>query len=242
MNRITAGLVLALAAAPSAGGCTSEGTEEGALITADWTVVRLETNTEIPCPVGFETAALHNVLVNGSGSVLGPDLVDLFDCASGRGTSAALSPGIYDSWIELTNGDGSDVFAKSLTKRVDVTTDDGSFTTQIIEDGGYFRLTWKLVGDSTGNDLTCDEAGVTNGIEVIAFETSTPTNSASDAFECAAGRGETEGYLSGSYTVSVAALGPDDNSIGSAPDLTKAIEARNAVTDLGLVTISISGR
>lgn len=241
MDRTAAGLVLTLAFAHCVGGCSSEDTAHGAVITADWSVVRLETNTEIPCPLGFESAVLHNIPLDSDGNAIGDEVADRFDCSVGRGTSSALIPGFYDSWIELTTSDVSnDVFARSLTTRVDVTTEDGNFTTRILEDGGYFRLAWKLVDESTGNDLSCDQAGVTNGIEVIAFETSSPANSASDAFECAAGRGDTEGYLAGSYTVSVAALGADDDPIGSAPDLTNVIESRNAVTDLGIITIPIS--
>jgi hypothetical protein len=223
-------------------GCSSSADDaDDAFITARWKVIHLATNMEIPCPPGFATAVLHSVPIDETGADAGMDRVDMFDCASGKGTSAPLAPGIYRSWIEITDSTMADVFATSLAETVDITTDDRSFTTQVLEDGGYFKMRWKLVGETSGDELTCDQAGATNGIEAVVTEISTPSNSASDLFECEAPDGITGGYLAGSYTISVSALGPDDEPAGTAPDLTdQVVEARNAVTDLGVVTIPIA--
>ena len=52
----------------------------------------------------------------------------------------------------------------------------------------------------------------------------------------------TSGYLAARYTVSVKALGENEDPVGSAPLLNnKEILERNEVTDLGMLTIAITG-
>jgi hypothetical protein len=198
---------------------------------------------EVTCPLGFGTAALHSVPIDATGTEIGMDHVDMFDCNARTGTSASLAPGPYRSWIEITNAGMTDVFATSLPAIVDVTEEDRGFTTHILDDGGYFKMSWKLVGETSGMELTCDQAGATNGIDVVATETSNQDNSASDHFECVDFEGVTAGYVAASYRVSVSALGPGEEPVGSAPDLAdQVIEAPNAITDLGPLTISIADR
>ncbi len=238
MKRLAA-LSFGLAAAS---GCTSPEEPDEAFITAKWSVIHLETNSEVLCPIGYDTAALYSQPTDAAGNPTGAVVIDQFDCAARTGTSAPLVPGVYSSWIEITNHDMTDVFAKSLSAVVDVTTDDRNITKQILDDGGYFSLSWKLVGARTGDDLSCEDAAATSGIEAIATDVSTPSNSASDLFDCAEVRGVTSGYLAARYTVSVKALGENEDPVGSAPLLNnKEILERNEVTDLGMLTIAITG-
>ena len=148
---------------------------------------------------------------------------------------------MYLSWIELANDNNTSVYAKSLSAVVDVTVSDKTFSTQILVDGGYFMLSWNLQGGSTNAPLTCAQAAA-DGVEAIGTDVTNGSNSNSDIFPCEDKRGVTAGYTMGTYTVSVAALNTADQSIGTAPELTnRRIEAPNKVTDLGTITIPITG-
>ncbi|NVB84034.1 MAG: hypothetical protein HOV81_37005, partial [Kofleriaceae bacterium] len=104
----------------------------------------------------------------------------------------------------------------------------------------YFQMQWDLVDAATNAPLSCAQAGATNGVESIATDVSTPSNSASDQFDCEDHYGVTSGFLAATYTISVAALGSGDASVGTAPAITnKPIRDKNQVTDLGTVIIPI---
>jgi hypothetical protein len=234
----------ALAVSQAAGCIITSGddTGEDAFITATWKLRQEATNTEATCPPGYDTAALYNQPVDANGNNNGPVIIDLFDCAAKSGVSAPLPPTLYKSWVAIANHDNSSQYATSLAAYVDVTTQDKTFDVQILTDGGYFQLQWLLNGSQTGNPLTCAQAGAAGGVEAVGTEVSTPSNSASDIFDCEDGIGFTAGYTTGTYTVSVAALNGSDQSIGTAPTLTnKRIEAPNKVTDLGTIMIPITG-
>jgi cysteine-rich repeat protein len=221
--------------------CTTEVPTGDAVIAASWELRNIVTNTATACPTGFDTAAVYSQPVNAAGAPAGPVIVDLFDCAAKTGTTSPLPAARYLVWIEITNNANTSVYAKSLSAYVDVTVSDKTFSAQILNDGGYFQLAWLLRGANTNNALTCAQAGA-SGVESIATDVSTPTNSASDIFQCDAGRGITAGFSAATYTVSVAALNNANQSIGTAPTLTnRVIAPRNAVTDLGTLTIPITG-
>jgi cysteine-rich repeat protein len=221
--------------------CTLESTGNDAYITVNWQLRNIVTNTTTACPAGYDTAAVYAQPVNASGTPTGSVIVDLFDCAANAGTTAPLPPALYLVWVEIANTNNTAVYAKSLSALVDVTTSDKTFATQILNDGGYFALAWMLRGATSNNTLTCAQAAA-DGVETIATDVSSSSNSASDIFACEDGSGVTAGFSAATYTVSVAALNTADQSIGTAPTLTnKVIAPKNAVTDLGTITIPITG-
>lgn len=223
--------------------CLTEGAPVGGHITASWTIKNLATNTTAACPTGYDTAALYSQPVDAAGNNAGPVVIDLFDCVANSGTSAPLTPGMYLTWIEIANHTNTSVYAKSLSAFVDITSSDKTFSAQILTDGGYFQLAWSLVGATTNSSLTCAQAGATGGVDAVATDVSNSTNSASDQFNCEDFSGVTAGFVAATYTVSVSALNASNQSIGTAPALTnKVIQPKNMVTNLGTVSIPITGK
>ena len=221
--------------------CTTEVPQNQAHISATWQLRNEATNSATACPTGYDTAALYSQPVNASGQPAGSVIVDLFDCAASAGTSAALPASMYQVWIEIADHNNTMVYAKSLSAIVDVTTSDKTFNAQILNDGGYFQLAWTLRGATSNNALTCAQAAA-NGVEAIGTDVSNSSNSNSDIFTCSDQSGITAGYLAATYTVAVHALNASDQNIGSAPDLVnKVIASRNQVTDLGTISIPITG-
>ena len=244
MKKLVLASLIALAASQAAGCIITSGddTGENAFVSATWQLRSEATNTQVTCPPTFDTAALYNQPVDANGNNAGPVIIDLFNCADGSGTSAPLPPTTYLTWVEIANTNNTNVYAKSLSAPVDVTVSDKTFNTQILVDGGYFQLQWQLQGASSNAPLTCAQANAAGGVEAVGTDVSDPNNSNSDIFTCEDKYGVTAGYTAGTYTVSVAALNANDASIGTAPTLTnKVIQDKNQVTNLGTITIPITG-
>jgi hypothetical protein len=244
MKKLVLASLIALAASQAAGCIITSGDDTGddAFVSATWQLRSEANNTQAPCPPTFDTAALYNQPIDANGNNAGPVIVDLFNCADGTGTSAPLPPTTYLTWVEIANHNNTDTYAKSLSAVVDVTVSDKTFNTQILVDGGYFQLQWQLQGQSTNAPLTCAQAGAAGGVEAVGTDVSNANNSNSDIFDCEDKYGVTAGYTMGTYTVSVAALNSSDASIGTAPALTnKVIQDANQVTNLGTITIPITG-
>jgi len=243
MKRFVLASLIALAASQAAGCIIESGDDEDARISATWQLKNVATNQTTLCPAGYDTAALYNQPIDAAGNNAGPVIVDLFNCDDGAGTSAPLAPTTYKTWIEIaTHNNTGTPYAKSLSANVDVTFDDKTFNAQILNDGGYFMLTWNLYGASSNQDLSCATAG-SQGVETVSTNAATPAEFKSDIFDCEDQYGITAGLVAGNYTVSVAALGANDASIGTAPTLTnKTIQRQNLVTDLGNVMIPITGK
>ncbi|HEY5923264.1 MAG TPA: DUF4215 domain-containing protein [Kofleriaceae bacterium] len=213
-----------------------------AVLTAFWQLKNIANNQQTGCPVGYDTAAVYSQPVNAMGQPAGSPIIDLFNCGTNMGMTAPLPAARYQVWIEITNTNNTSVYAKSLSAIVDLTTSDKTFSAQILNDGGYFELSWLLRGAQSNNALTCAQAGAGGGLEAIGTDISNPSNSASDLWNCEDGSGITGGFLAATYTMSIAALNTSQQSIGTAPTLTnRVINNRNAVTDLGTVTIPITG-
>ena len=244
MKRFVLTSLIALAASQAAGCIITSGDDTGsdAFISATWQLRSEATNSTATCPPTFDTAALYNQPVDANLNPVGSPIIDLFDCARGAGTSAPLAPTVYLTWVEIANHDNTSVYAKSLSAVVDVTASDKTFNTQILVDGGYFQLSWQLQGATTNAPLTCAQANAAGGVEAVGTDVANSSNSNSDIFDCEDRRGISAGYTEGSYTISVAALNASDQSIGTAPALTnKVIQKPNKVTDLGMITIPITG-
>ncbi|HLL22396.1 MAG TPA: hypothetical protein VK427_09710 [Kofleriaceae bacterium] len=212
--------------------------EEDARITGAWSFHNIATNTETGCPTGFGTVRMISQPVDSRLTAIGQPFIDLFDCIDKRHTSAALPPDIYQVWLEVVSNSGNTLYAQSTSKIVDVVERDAQFSAHILNDGGYFLVDWQLRGKQSNQPVSC--TGV-DSVEIISTLASS-TQALTDKFECADGSGLTAGLLSGSYTISLAALDTSDRALGTAPAQTsKAIRDRNQITDLGLITIPIEG-
>jgi hypothetical protein len=229
--------------AASATGCVISDDSATAHVGATWTIRTLST-PDIGCPPGFDTAALYNQPVDSNGSPIGDPIIDLFDCADGAGTSAALPADTYETWIEITNDNNTQKYAQSTPAFLDVTDVDLTYSAEIFDDAGYFQLQWDLVGASSQAPVTCDEAGIADpnnsGVEILATLSGT-TAAGGDQFNCTDHFGITDALAAGDYTLSVDAFTDAGGAIGTAPTIQDTIQAPNKITDLGTVTIPIDG-
>ncbi len=222
---------------------------EDALITANWSIKSASTNQVLSCPPNITTAAVYSQPVNDDNEPVGQAIIDLFDCVDNTGTTDPLPADVYQVWVSLTSDGGGQVYATSTkwpagiadadrNDIVDVRTSDKTFSTTLLEDGGYFALSWDLVDAQNNAPLTCAQA-MSDGVSVISTSVANPNSFVDDVFNCEAGFGITGGLLQGTYTVQVAAL-ENEQSIGDAMTLTnKVIRNANQITDLGLVVIPV---
>jgi hypothetical protein len=248
MKNLVLGCTIALTASQVAGCIITTGEDDYATVGATWQI-RTTAGSVASCPPGFDTAALFNQAVDSQGnpigsctgpsSISGTCFVDLFNCDANSGISAPLPPTRYLTWLAITDHNGINTYAQSLSAYLDVRAIDLDFHAQILTDGGYFNLTWDLVGEDTNAPLSCSQASA-NNVGLIAT-----VSGGSTAFDtgwpCEDGYGVTGGIPQGSYTVVVDAH-VAAGSVGQAPDLpNKVIQGPNRVTPLGHVTIPIFG-
>lgn len=238
-------VALAAIVAMTASGCIITSGDDGpdpiddAVITAKWSIKNLASNNNnLPCPPGTTTAAVYAQPVDDSGNLVGQPRIELFNCDDFQGSTDPLVPDVYQAWVELTSDGGGNVFAQSLSAIVDVIDDDKTFETTILEDGGYFMLDWTLRDSVGAAELSCSEAQADNvSLDVTVAGPSTPPIAVD--LPCGPGFGVSQGFIAGSYTVSITAT---DAKGPVGPPVNKAnvvIEDRNAVTDLGHIDIPI---
>lgn len=220
-------------------GCSSSCTTESQYMYAATWSFRTVANAVQACPTGYDTIAVYSQPVDEDGANVGSAVVDLFNCADGTGTVAPLYEGRYRVWLESTNHDASAKYATATSVILDLSQAGLTYSTIIYTDGGYFQFAWNLIGEESNNALTCATAGG-DGVELISTLTST-TTAYDDIFDCTDGTGITAGLPAGGYTISTDVLNGTDASIGTAPALTNTIQAPNKITDLGTITIPISG-
>jgi cysteine-rich repeat protein len=207
---------------------------------ASWSIKSVD-NTVVGCPAGHDTAAVYTQTVDSAGNHIGSPFIDLFDCSANGGTIPGIPPGRYRVWIEIANANNSSIYAKSTSALIDIMAADKSFSTTIYTNGGYFAFAWRLIGATSNNGLTCLQAGA-DGVELLATLSSS-TQTSSDIFDCTDFYAITAVLAAGTYSVSIAALNPSNQSVGTAPTLTnRPIMGPNQVTELGMVSIPIDGK
>lgn len=210
-----------------------------ASISARWSLRNMVDGAFTRCPTGFDTVELLAMPVDADGVPLDEPSVDLFDCESRAGSSTDLLPDIYQVWIEVRSRDRQALYAQSLSRILDVRTADQGFSTDILNDGGYFQLSWDLVGASTNRPLACAQV---TGLDSV-FAVSTSVADAHRVYEdrrlCDDYAGVSEGLLQGSYTITIDAMA-GNRSLGAVA-LTDQIAGQNRITDLGTVTIPLDG-
>ena len=224
---------------PSDGCSTTCDTEQQYTIAASWTIRNVAGTPQAICSGVYTTAAVVSQPLDDAGNPVGNAIIDLFDCTAGTGTTGPLYEGHYDVWISIQNGNGTQVYATSVKARLELT-QNLTLNASIYTDGGYFGFAWLLRGSVSNNVLTCAQAGA-DSVELIATVTGGST-AFTDIYDCTDGSGVTAALAAGSYTVSISALNVANASIGTAPALVnQVIQAPNRVTNLGSVTIPITG-
>jgi hypothetical protein len=225
-----------------AAGCIITSGEEDAVITANWSLKQIASGQIIPCPPGTTTAAIYSQAVDTLYRPIGSPIIDLYDCDDNSGRTAPLPPDVYQVWVQLESEGGGNVYARSLSQFIDVIDVDKSFSTSILNDGGYFQFDWDLRDAANNAPLDCADIPELGGVGAVSTSVANPNMFVDDKFDCEDGTGITDGLLQGAYTVSVDALDMSDRSISPAPtNLTnRVINSQNAVTDLGTVMVLVN--
>lgn len=222
-----------------AAGCIITSGEEDAVITANWSLKQKASGQIIPCPPTTTTASIYAQAVDTSFRPVGPPVIDLFDCNDNFGRTDPLPPDVYQVWVQLESEGGGNVYAKSLSQFIDVIDVDKSFTTEILNDGGYFQFDWDLVDAANNAPLTCSDAPEIANI--LAASMASATNFVDTRFPCSDGTGVTDGMLAGQYTVEVDAEDSANRSLSPAPTtVTGTIRDKNQVTDLGTLVVRVN--
>jgi hypothetical protein len=249
MKNVVLGSLVIIA---SATGCTSSSSQ--VLTTASWkfdTVSSTGTLSPTPggCPGGqFDTAAVISQSTDAAGNPTGSCTaastpsgscyVDLYNCTDLTGTEL-VDPGYYDQFVSITSHDGSQVYADGLPINIDLTVDN-AFTSDIIDNGGYFQVSWDL-RTAAGAPATCADFVGEHGVE-LASTISGSQNALTDIWDCANGTDITDPLPEGAYVVQLNVLDSTNpttaNSLGSSTAMNASIAPQNVVKDLGTVTVT----
>jgi hypothetical protein len=232
MKKLVLGVLLA--AAVSATGCVSD----GSTVTMTWDFTHLADNSARSCPTNFDTVRVIAQPTDPTSHLgAGRTFVDKFDCADGEGR-IKLSDNSYLVWLEVTNFSETSKYAQSQETFYDTLEGNVTIPVQILDDGGYFSLTWDLVDGPTNAPLSCTDVGIDRAGSVRVL-TKLATSSAviTDNFDCTDHFGTTDGLLAGDYDITVEAF--NNGILGLADPISKIITAPNGVSYLGNVLIPI---
>jgi len=241
MKKLVLGALVAVA---SSTGCSSDPVNPGppitdSQITVSWSFTHLADGSVRSCPTGFGTASVISQTIDpATNRGTGLKIVDKFDCAAGRGT-ITLPDDTYLVWVEITNTSGSSLYAASGDTFVDSTLGDDAFSVKILDDGGYFELSWDLLRATSGALLTCSQAGVgANG--AVVLHTAGAGMAQDDKFTCEDHFGTTSPLLAGTYSIAIDAEDGNQQALGDTLQINdKTIAAPNKLTDLGNLMIPI---
>jgi hypothetical protein len=212
-----------------------------ATISARWSLRNMLDGATTACPAGFDTVQLIALPIDANGDAVAEPSIDLFDCKARTGISTNLAPAVYQVWIEVRSHDLATLYAQSLSQVLDVRQTDESFSVDVLNDGGYFQLSWDLVGKATNRPIDCAQVAGIDALDVISTSVADARRAYDDQLVCADHGAVTSGLLQGSYTITINAMA-GDTSLGKATTLTnKVIEGKNRVTDLGMIIIPIDG-
>jgi hypothetical protein len=223
------------------GGGGGGGGGEVAAISARWSLRNMVDGATTSCPTGFDTVLLIAQAIDPNGYPVADPTIDLFDCDRRTGISTDLVPDVYQVWLEVRSHDLAALYAQSLSQVLDVRQVDETFSAEILNDGGYFQLSWDLVGKTTNRLLDCAQVAGLDAIEAISTSIADASRAYDDVLACEDHSAVTRGLLEGSYTISIDAMA-GATSLGKATTLTnKVIAGQNRVTDLGNIIIPIDG-
>jgi hypothetical protein len=249
---------IGLVASQAAGCIISSDSSQTGHVSATWHVDSVSaagTVSPTSCPAGIDTAALYTVAATSDGTAIstctvanGTDcFIDLFNCDDNAGISSALPAQNYLTWINLTNHDGSQIYATSTAEFVDITNVDMNFDTEILVDGGYFKLSWSLKGASSQAALTCSQTAASSAaggsVEVASTLSSNASILLTDKFNCEDHFGYSAPLPWGSWNITIDALNSSDAAISDSTTLNNQVigSMPNTITDLGHIVIPITG-
>jgi len=222
------------------------------LTTANWSFATAAFNgagddvvyTPTQCPVGFDTAVVISQAVDANGALVGscgPNdasdtcFIDIYDCTDFTGTET-VPEGTYYQWVAITDHATTGLWGNTPGAYADITGPGTTFTGQLLDNGGYFTLHWKIV-NGQNQEQACSQIAGQDGVEAIST-VSGGAQSVDDKFTCDDGYGITAGFPEGNYTISVDVSSPG-GSLGTAPTFTKTLGDQNDIQELGLVTIPL---
>jgi hypothetical protein len=212
-----------------------------AAISARWSLRNMIDGATTMCPAGFDTVQLIALPIDANGDPVAEPSVDLFDCKTRTGITTDLVPDVYRVWLEVRSHDLATLYAQSLSQVLDVRQTDEVFSADILNDGGYFQLSWDLIGKATNRPLDCAQVAGLDTLKTISTSVADARRAYDDELVCEDHTTVTGGLLQGAYTISIGAMA-GDRLLGKAATLTnKVIGGQNRVTDLGLITIPIDG-
>jgi hypothetical protein len=139
-----------------------------ATIAARWSLRNMSNGATTACPAGFGTVQLIAQAIDGNGDPVAEPIVDLFDCDARTGTSTDLPPDVYQVWLEVRSDDLTRLYAQSLSQVLDVRQADETFQTDVLNDGGYFQLSWDLVAASNNRPVACTDVVGLDRIRMVS--------------------------------------------------------------------------
>lgn len=186
------------------------------------------------CPPGAD--AIEIVAQRGNDTPFG----DKYRCTDTGGLADSLPIGQYAVWIRITGANGTELYAESAAQLVNVTEGGTApVAIDIFTDRAFFQASWFLSGAAN----SCAAAGA-GKVSVLATTSGGANAFDDDSINCA--DGEAGIVLTntpvpfGSYTVVVAALNSQGESIGDSAALTgKSLDYGNEYEDLGDVEIPV---
>lgn len=223
------------------GGGGGGGGDDIATISARWSLRNLSDGAATACPAGFDTVELFALPIDANGDAVADPQIDLFDCDARTGISTDLLPDVYQVWIEVRSHDLATLYAQSLSQVLDVRQANQSFSADVLNDGGYFQLSWELVSGTTNRPLDCSQVPGIDSVLAVSTSVADAHRVYEDRRVCEDHFGISDGLLQGTYTITVEATA-GDRSLGPATTLAdQTIEGQNRVTDLGAITIPVDG-
>jgi hypothetical protein len=247
MNKLALATVMTLVS--QAAGCIVEtdrnhggggGGVEVATISARWSLRNMLDGATTACPGDFDTVRLIMQPIDDNGDPVGDAAEDRFFCNDRSGVATDLFPDVYQVWIEIVSHDLNKLYAQSLSQVLDVRKVDDAFSTEMLNDGGYFQIGWDLVGKSTNRPVQCAQVPGLDTIKAVSTYVASATRAYDDSFVCDDHFAVSGGLFEGSYTIAIDAL-DGARSVGQAAPLTANIEGQNRVTNVGTIAIPIDG-
>jgi hypothetical protein len=216
--------------------------------------VELASGSSAACPDGYGSAALYSQPLDSSNNPIGKPNITEVDCSAGAGTTPALEPGDYNSWVEIedkASGSGAAQSPTSLELNgapLVMGTSDLTVAEQVVLDGGFFRYEWSVVGATSGSAVACDVNGA-NSFLLTATSVMTSTDVYTASTPCSIDSvvhfALSNPIPTGLYTVTVVANNGSGSAVGPPTTLeNQTIQAASAlqpVTDMGNVTVEVNG-
>jgi hypothetical protein len=194
-----------------------------------WTILDLA-GLPVACPTGYPTAVLIATPTDGA-----PRTLEQLACDQGSGVGT-FELGSYAFEMDVANMIDAEVAASSAPVTIELTAD-AAYAFIMRTGGSPYTFRWQLVGGTSGDALTCDQAGV-SAIGVTAISTDGGSGGNAQSFPCAAGSATSAPIAADTYYFAVTADG-----VTPASDTTSfTIGIGGRPVQLGTVTVIVAGK